>query len=178
MFGFYNLLLRINMSQESIELKTLPDRILRNKLGGKGLATHLLLENNPPGVNPLSPENHIIFATGPVAGTPIWGSCRYGVYTKSPQTGFYSESYSGGTVAEYMAATGFDAIMIYGSADRPMWLEISEGSVIFHSAEDLWGLDTFETQDRVKAWIKANRPDSKKCGVITIGPAGENLVSF
>lgn len=178
MFGFYNLLLRINMSQESIELKTLPDSILRNKLGGKGLATHLLLENNPPGVNPLSPENHIIFATGPVAGTPIWGSCRYGVYTKSPQTGFYSESYSGGTVAEHMAATGFDAIMVYGSADRPVWLEISEGSVIFHSAEDLWGLDTFETEDRVKAWFKANRPESKKCGVITIGPAGENLVSF
>ena len=178
MFGFYNMLLRVNASHESFELKTLPDQVLCDKLGGKGLATHLLLENNPPGVDPLSPENHIIFTTGPVAGTSIWGSCRYGVYTKSPQTGFYSESYSGGTVAEHMASTGFDAIMVYGSADRPVWLEISEDSVTFHSAEDLRGLDTFETENRVKAWIKENRPESKKCGVITIGPAGENLVSF
>ncbi|MBT7262200.1 MAG: aldehyde:ferredoxin oxidoreductase, partial [Desulfobacula sp.] len=178
MFGFYNMLLKVNVSQESFELKTLPDQIFREKLGGRGLATHLLLENNPPGVDPLSPENHMIFAGGPVTGTSVWGSCRHGVYTKSPQTGFYSESYSGGTAAEYIAATGFDAIMVYGSADRPVWLEISEDSVIFHPAEDLWGLDTFETEDRVKAWMKDNRPESKKCGVITIGPAGENLVSF
>jgi len=178
MFGFYNMLLNVNASLESFELKTLPDRVLCDKLGGRGLATHLLLENNPPGVDPLSPENHIIFATGPIAGTSVWGSCRHGVYTKSPQTGFYSESYAGGTVAEFMAATGFDAIMVYGSADRPVWLEISEDSVVFHCAEHLWGLDTFETEDRVKAWLKENRPETKKSGVITIGPAGENLVSF
>ena len=77
-----------------------------------------------------------------------------------------------------MAATGFDAVMVYGSAEKPVWLEISEEGVIFHSAEDLRGLDTFETEDRVKAWMKENRPESNKCGVITIGPAGENLVSF
>ncbi len=178
MFGFYNMLLKVNASQESFELITLPDQVLRDKLGGKGLATHLLLENNPPGVDPLSPENHIIFTTGPVARTAIWGSCRHGVYTKSPQTGFYSESYAGGTAAEYISATGFDAIMVYGSAEKPVWLEISEDSVSFHDAEHLMGLDTFETEDTVKAWMKKNRSESKKCGVLTIGPAGENLVSF
>jgi aldehyde:ferredoxin oxidoreductase len=178
MFGFYNMLLKVNASQESFELNPLSDKIIRKKLGGKGLATHLLLQNNPPGVDPLGPENHIIFTTGPVAGTSIWGSCRYGVYTKSPQTEFYSESYSGGTVADYIAATGFDAIMIYGKADRPVWLEISEDSVNFHCAKDLMGMDTFETEDRVKSWMKENRPESKKCGVITIGPAGEKCVRF
>jgi len=129
---------------------------------GKVLATHLLLENNPPGVDPMSPENHLILITGPVSGTPIWGSCRYGIYTKSPQTGFYAESYSGGTVADYMAKTGFDAVMLYGASDDPCWIEVSDQDVFFHAAGDLWGLDTFETEDRAKAWIKENRPDAKK----------------
>ncbi len=178
MFGFYNLLLRINVSQESFEITPIQDSVLENKLGGKGLATHLLLENNPPGVDPLSPDNHLIFTTGPMAGTSVWGSCRYGVYTKSPQTGFYSESYSGGTVGEHITATGMDAIMIHGAADRPVWIEISEASVIFHPADDLAGLDTMETEDKIKDWIQQNRSGKNKCGVITIGPAGENLVSF
>ncbi len=178
MFGFYNLLLRVNASQESFEITSLQDSVLKKKLGGKGLATHLLLENNPAGVDPLSPDNHLIFTTGPMSGTSLWGSCRYGVYTKSPQTGFYSESYSGGTVGEYIAATGMDAIMIHGKADRPVWLEVSDASVTFHPADDLVGLDSMETEDRVKDWIKQNRSEKAKCGVITIGPAGENLVSF
>lgn len=178
MFGFYNQLLTINASKQSFKTTSLQDSVLEKKMGGKGLATHLLLENNPAGVDPLSPENHLIFTTGPMAGTSLWGSCRYGVYTKSPQTGFYSESYSGGTVGEYIAATGMDAVMIHGRADRPVWLEISDTQVIFHPAEDLAGLDSMETEDRVKDWIKENRSEKTKCGVITIGPAGENLVSF
>ena len=154
------------------------DEILRKTLGGKGLATYLLRQHNPPNVDPLSPENHLIFAIGPTAGSRIWGSCRHGVFTKSPQTGFYSESYSGGRVAERIAASGFDAIMIHGAADKPVWLEICEESVHFHSAEDLWGLDTYDTEDRVNAWHQSNRPDSGDCGVVCIGPAGEKMVSF
>lgn len=178
MFGFYNKLLRVDLKQQSYKLENIADDILRQTLGGKGLAIRLLLELNPPQVDPLSPENHLIFATGPVAGSSIWGSCRHGVYTKSPQTGFFSESYSGGTVAEYMAASGVDSVVINGAADKPLWIEVGNETVFFHSAEDLWGLETFETEDRVKAWIKANRPEVKKCGVMCIGPAGENKVSF
>jgi aldehyde:ferredoxin oxidoreductase len=178
MFGFNNMILRVNATLKSFELKTIPDEILRRTLGGKGLATHLLLSENPQGVPPLSPDNHLIFALGPASGTGIWGSCRHGIFTKSPQTGYYSESYAGGTVAEYMAATGFDAVMLRGASPEPIWLEICENVVHFHPAGDLWGLDTFETEDRIKAWIKENRPATKKCGVMTIGPAGENMVSF
>ncbi len=178
MFGFYNMVLRVNASLKSFDLKITSDDLLRCRLGGKGLATHLLLEHNPPGVDPLSPENHLIFAGGPANGTAIWGSCRYGVYTKSPQTGYYSESYSGGTAAEYMARTGFDAVMIYGTSEEPVWLEITEEGVIFHDASHLWGLDTYETEDRVRAWVKENRASTAKVGVICIGPAGENEVGF
>ncbi|MBW2604159.1 MAG: aldehyde ferredoxin oxidoreductase family protein [Deltaproteobacteria bacterium] len=178
MFGFHGKILKIDLNKEAYDIETIDDHILKTNLGGRGLATQLLLHHNPPGVDPLSPENHLIFAVGPLTGSAIWGSCRHGVFTKSPQTGFFSESYSGGTVAEHMSASGFDAVMISGAASRPIWIEIGEESVYFHSAEDLWGKDTFETEDRVKAWIKEHRPEAKKCGVVCIGTAGENKVSF
>jgi len=178
MYGFYGRILKIDLNKEAFSIESIGDHILKTCLGGKGLGTRLLLDHNPPRVDPLSPENHLIFATGPATGSAVWGSCRHGVYTKSPQTGYFSESYSGGTVAEHMSATGFDAIMIHGAAEKPVWLEVCEETVYFHTAEDLWGQDTFETEDRVKEWIKQNRPKAKKCGVVCIGPAGENQVSF
>jgi aldehyde:ferredoxin oxidoreductase len=178
MYGFYGRILKIDLNKEAFSIESIDDHILKTCLGGKGLGTRLLLDHNPPRVDPLSPKNHLIFATGPATGSAVWGSCRHGVYTKSPQTGYFSESYSGGTVAEHMSATGFDAIMIHGAAEKPVWLEVCEEAVYFHTAEDLWGQDTFETEDRVKEWIKQNRPKAKKCGVVCIGPAGENQVSF
>lgn len=178
MIGLNNMMLRIDLSQKAFDLKIIPDEMARQHLGGKGIATQMLLNDNPPGVDPLSPDNQLIFATGPAAGSGIWGSCRHGVFTKSPQTGCYSESYSGGTVAEYMVRTGFDVFSIQGASDAPVWIEIAESTVHFHPADDLWGLDTYETEDRIKAWIKENRTGSPKCGVIVIGPAGENQVTF
>ncbi len=177
MFGFYNKLLIVDAGNRAFEEETISDELLRRTLGGKGLATHLLLERNPPQVDPLSPENYLIFATGPVAGTQIWGSCRYGVFTKSPQTGLYSESYAGGTVAEYMVRTGYDAFMVHSAAHEPLWIEVSDEGIYFHSAQELWGMDTYATEDKVKAWVKENRPQSKRCGVVCIGPAGENQVT-
>ena len=178
MFGFFNRLLWIDVTQKSWTVESLPDDLLKQTLGGKGLATRLLLKHNHAGVDPLSPDNHLILATGPVAGTPTWGSCRYGVFTKSPLTGYYSESYAGGTAGDYMARTGYDAFMIEGGAENPLWIEVSEEGAIFHAADDLWGLETYETEDRIKAWIGKNRPEARRCGVICIGPAGENLVRF
>src|SRR5512145_134916 len=103
MRGFFNIALRIDVSQRAFEIESIPDSLLKTTLGGKGLATHLLLKYNSPNINPLGPENHLIFAIGPVTKTALWGSCRHGVYTKSPLTGCYAESYSGGTAAESMA---------------------------------------------------------------------------
>jgi aldehyde:ferredoxin oxidoreductase len=178
MKGFYNRILQINVSDQSFHVEPIDETILERYLGGKGLSTHLLLKENPPGVDPLSPENNLILATGPVSGTPTWGSCRYGIFTKSPQTGFYSESYSGGTVAEYMAKTGYDAIIIRGASDKPVWLDISEAGVMFNDAQGLWRLDTYRTEDQVRQRVRQNNPDHPKAGVIVIGPAGENKVVF
>lgn len=178
MHGFFNKLLDIDLNTKSDQAIPLSDEVLAETLGGKGLAIKLLLAQNPPGVDPLSPENRLIFGTGPLTGTPIWGACRHGVFTKSPQTGFFSESYSGGTAAEPMAASGFDAVVIKGAADKPIWIEISPHGVKYHPADELWGMDTFATEDWVKDWIKENRPEARRPAVVVIGPAGENQVSF
>ncbi|MBW2615033.1 MAG: aldehyde ferredoxin oxidoreductase family protein [Deltaproteobacteria bacterium] len=178
MKSFFNQILSINVSDQSYHVDPIDDSILEKYLGGKGLSTYLLLKYNPPGVDPLGPENRLILATGPVSGTSIWGSCRYGIYTKSPQTGFYSESYSGGTVADYMARTGFDAVIIHGASENPVWLEIFEDGVRFHPAQGLWGSDTYKTEDTVKQLVAEKTPDHPRSGVMVIGPAGENGVAF
>ena len=75
MFGFYNMVLRVNATLKSFDIKIISDNVLRETLGGKGLATYLLRTHNPAGVDPLGPDNHLIIASGPVAGTAVWGSC-------------------------------------------------------------------------------------------------------
>ncbi len=178
MYGFYNKMMKVDAGRRSFEVRELPDDLLSQTLGGRGLGTHLLLELNPPGVDPLGPGNNLIITTGPATGTAVWGSCRHAVFTKSPQTGLYSESYSGGKAAESISATGLDAIAIDGASEHPIWLEITPDEVVFHDASQLWGLDTYQTEDAVKKWIKENRPRANRPAALVIGPAGENLVSY
>jgi aldehyde:ferredoxin oxidoreductase len=104
-------------------IQPINDNLLTQYIGGKGLAAHLLTELNPAGVDPLAPDNSLLFLTGPVCGSMIWGSCRYGVYAKSPQTGLFAESYAGGRTPEAIDATGFDVIIIQGSAVEPSVIE-------------------------------------------------------
>ena len=95
MKGLFNKILRINLKNKTFQEERMPDSIYETYLGGKGLGTYLLMKENPPGVEPLSSNNKLIFCTGPITNTRIYGSCRHGVFTKSPLTGIYSESYSG-----------------------------------------------------------------------------------
>ncbi len=178
MKGFFGKILKIDLSRRETEIETMEDEVYRRGLGGKGLAARLLLRDNPPGVNPLGPENRLIFAAGPAAGSPVWGSCRHGVFTKSPQTGFFSESYAGGTAAEPMSAAGYDAVVISGASQDPVWIEVGEETTEIHDAAGLWGLDTYAAEDAVKDWIRKNRPGAGKPGILVIGPAGENRVVF
>ncbi|MBF0111244.1 MAG: aldehyde ferredoxin oxidoreductase family protein [Desulfamplus sp.] len=173
MKGFFQKLITIDVTKQETSVESIDDTTLKAYLGGKGLATHLLLEKNPPKVDPLSPENHFIIALGPVTDSKIYGGCRYGIFSKSPLTGFYAESYSGGRVAVPMSRTGYDIIVIKGASKEPVWLEISDTGVKFHNASDLWGMDTYQTEDKVK-----ERCGVKGCGAMVIGPAGENLVKF
>ena len=173
MKGFFNKILKINLKTKTFKEETIPDSIYETYLGGKGLGTYLLMKENPPGVDPLSPSNKLIFCTGPITNTRIYGSCRHGVFTKSPLTGGYSESYSGGKVAEPMSRTGYDAFIIEEASSDPVWVEISDQNVVFHDAKDLWGKDTYFSEDEV-----LQRSNKKGAGALVICPAGENLVRY
>jgi aldehyde:ferredoxin oxidoreductase len=175
MYGFYGRFLKVDLTHRTYDIATLPDTVLLKYLGGKGLASYLLYSMNPKGVDPLSPDNCLIFATGPITNSMIWGSSRYGVYTKSPQTGFYSESYAGGKVPEAMDSAGFDAIVFTGKNRRPAVIVIEPEGVEFHDAADIWGMDTYETEDTVNETFGKG---ATKSGAVVIGPAGENLVRF
>jgi aldehyde:ferredoxin oxidoreductase len=172
MKGFFNQLLRIDLSHQKSTVEPIPESVLRSYLGGKGLGSYLLLKENPTHIDPFSPENRLIFTLGPLADTPFYGSSRYAVFTKSPQTGIYSESYSGGKITLSLSRTGYDAIIIEGKSKRPIFLEISDQEVVFHSASSLWGKETYEAEEAI---LKKFGKDS---GALVIGPAGENLVKF
>ena len=178
MYGFYGRILRIDLSEKSYETKDVEEKIYDRYLGGKGLASHLLFELNPAGVDPLHPDNCLIFATGPVTGSKVWGSCRYGVFTKSPQTGFYSESYSGGKVPEAIDATGYDAIVLHGESSEPVVVDIRPDDVFFHEAGDLWGKETYETEKEAVKRFGQKEKGYQRVGAVVIGPAAENLVRF
>ena len=173
MKGFFCKAVMINVTDRTSTIRHLDEALLRASIGGKGLGAKLLLEDNQPGVDPLGPENHMIIASGPLAGSSLYGSSRYGVFAKSPLTHFYGESYSGGSFAIHLSQTGFDAVIIKGASASPVWLEITHEQVLFHDADRIWGKDTFEAEEYIR-----NRSNYKDCGVIVIGPAGENLIRF
>jgi aldehyde:ferredoxin oxidoreductase len=178
MDGFYGRLLSIDLDRQRFETIPVADALLAQTLGGKGLASHLLLEHNPPGVDPLAPENRFILATGPVAASSVWGSSRLGVFTKSPQTGVYAESYSGGKVPEAVDAAGYDAIMLTGRCATPTVLAIFPDGVVFHAADDLWGMETYDTEKSVVARFARDDAAFGRPGALVIGPAAENGIRF
>ena len=165
MKGYFQRVLSIDLTNRTTETDPLDEDLLRGYVGGKGLASQLLLERNPANVDSFAPENHIIIALGPVTDSAIYGSCRHGLFTKSPLTGFFGESYAGGRLAVPISRTGYDAIIIEGASQEPVWLEITDRDVTFHDAADLWGKGTYATEDEIKQEIGI--PDA---GVMVIGP--------
>lgn len=172
MNAFFKKLLRINLSNNSYQYQTLPEELLSMTLGGKGLGTYLLLTENTPQIDPFSPANVFIIATGPVTGTRLWGSSRFAVFTKSPATGGFGESYCGGSLAGEIKGCGVDAVLLEGKCDTLTYLTIDESGVEFHDATDIAGKESFQSEE----YILAHAP--KGAHALVIGPAGENLVTF
>lgn len=178
MYGFYGRILVVDLSEGTFEIEPVAGEVFERCLGGKGLATRILLEKNPPGVDPFSEDNHLIFATGPLTQSRAWGACRYGVYTKSPLTGFYAESYSGGKVPEAIDSTGFDAVVFRGKAPGPTVACVYPEGVRLFDADDLWGADTYRTEEEARSRFAVNKEGYRKPGAAVIGPAGEKLLRF
>jgi aldehyde:ferredoxin oxidoreductase len=175
--GIHGRILLVDVSERSFSIEPLGDVGLPLP-GGKGLGTRLLLEHNPAGVAPLSPDNRIVIATGPCCGTGVWGASRYGVFSKSPQTGFYAESYSGGKTPEAIDRAGFDAVVVTGAADALTVLAIHPDGCDFHETPELEGMETYAAEDALLQDYAPRGDGFGRPGAMVIGPAGENLVAF
>ncbi|MHA1977155.1 MAG: aldehyde ferredoxin oxidoreductase family protein [Candidatus Hodarchaeales archaeon] len=171
--GFHNHLLRINLSTTEIKKERLPANVLANFLGGKGLGAYILTNEIAPGIDPLGPANKIIVATGPLQGSvvPICG--RYCIITKSPLTGLFLDSHAGGFIGPELKFAGYDAIVVEGVATSPCFISILNDDIQIIDARKLKGLTTLEKENKFKEIIK-----EPKAKIMSIGPAGENLVRY
>lgn len=173
MTGVFGKILLVDLTSGKISDKKIDPEIFRDYIGGKGLGTYLLLKMLKPGTDPLSPLNKLIFTTGPATGSVLAPAGRYGVFSKSPLTGIYAESYSGGHTAPAMKRTGFDAVVFSGAAQKPCFIHISPGGVIFYDAVDIWGRETYDAEDAMLQAVGA-----KGAQALVIGPAGERQLPF
>lgn len=171
--GYSRNILRVNLSAGTLREESIPDDVVSECIGGKGLGTKTLYNELEPGIEPLAPENKLIFAVGPFTATFIPTTSRYGIYFKSPLTGIYGESYSGGFWAPEFKKAGYDMMIIEGKAPKPTYISIVDDSVELKDAKHFWGLDTHDTEDGVKKEV-----GEKGLRVAAIGPAGEKLVRF
>ncbi len=151
-------------------VEEIPLDLLRECIGGKGLGTRYLYEELEPKIDPLGPKNKIIFVGGPLTATFFPTSNRYGILYKSPLTGTYAESYSGGGAAQKMRASGYFAVIIEGKSDERIYLHVTADEVYYKDASEIWGKDTIETYDILKS------RERRDLDIMCIGPAGENLV--
>lgn len=172
MFGYMGKVLRVDLTDEKISIEDLPKDIAEKYIGGSGLAAKIIYNEMPKDVGPFDPENLLIFATGPLTGTPTPSSGRLSICARSP-LGIWGESHAGGMFGPYLKKAGFDAIIIRGRAKRPTYLWIDDGKVEFRSAEKIWGKDVYETYEAIKEELK-----DRSIRIAAIGPAGERLVKF
>lgn len=170
---YRNRLLRIDLSKkEAIEIPINSDAI-RDFIGGRGLGIEYLYRELKPGIDPLGPENIIVYVPGVLGGTSAPGFSRWMAMTKSPLTEGYIRSVSGGKFGAAIKIRGYDLIAVHGRADNPTYIYIGKDGVEFLDASSLWGLDTWETQQ--KLW---DRYGKSRTHTACIGPGGENLVRF
>ncbi len=165
--------MRVNLSSGKLTTEEYPDSFYRQYFGGEGLIAYFLVKELPAGVEPLGPENKLIFAAGPITGVPAGGCGRHSVGAKSPLTGGFGEADSGGYWGAELKMAGFDAVIVEGRAEKPVYISIKDGEASLKDAGHLWGMQALECQIAIREEMAD--PNIK---VAQIGPAGENLVRF
>jgi aldehyde:ferredoxin oxidoreductase len=160
-------LLRVDLNNRTVERVPIPERWLAEYVGGKGLGARYLYDRLAPGTDPLGPDNHLLFAIGPLSGL-LPGETQFAAITKSPLTGTFLDSYSGGAFADGLvgALDGALGVAVTGRADEPVVLELDDGEATLSTAAGLWGRDAIDTCDALDG------------AVACVGPAGENGVRF
>lgn len=170
--GYWSKLLRVDLTTKKVSVENLSEEFLQKYLGGSGLGTKLLYDEVSPGIDPLSPQNKIIFANGPFQGTNVPGSGKWSVVSKSPLTNTFAVSTAGAEWGDRFKRTGFDALCIEGSSDTPVYLSIIDEEIRIEDASAFWGLDAVKTTEKLKEELPKNT------SVATIGQAGEKKVAI
>ncbi|BAD85255.1 tungsten-containing aldehyde:ferredoxin oxidoreductase [Thermococcus kodakarensis KOD1] len=173
MYGNWGRFLRVNLSTGEVKVEEYGEELAKKWLGSRGLAIYLLLKEMDPKADPLGPENKLIITPGPLTGTSAPTGGRYNVVTKSPQTGFITMANSGGYFGAELKFAGWDAIVVEGQSEKPVYIYIKDDHVEIRDASHLWGKVVSETEAAIKKEIGSN-----KLHIASIGPAGENLVKF
>jgi len=173
MNGFMDKLLVVDLTAGRVTSVPLDEEYARMFVGGAGLACRYLYDRIDITTDPLGPDNPLLFMTGPLVGT-IAPSCgRYVVCSRSPQTGLWAESNSGGRFGPYLRFAGYDGMLITGKAPHPVYLSVSNGEAELRDATGIWGKNTHETQAAVR-----DEQARRKVSVACIGPAGEGRVKY
>ncbi|HTY82265.1 MAG TPA: aldehyde ferredoxin oxidoreductase N-terminal domain-containing protein, partial [Dehalococcoidales bacterium] len=167
--GFMGKILWVDLSKKIIKEEPLNEQWARDFLGGYGLGARILFDRQKPGVDPLGADNILGLVTGVLTGTPALGGSRYIMVGKSPLTGGWGDANSGGNVGPFLKFAGYDAVFFTGKSAKPVYLLIDNGKAEIKDAADIWGKDTFETEDILRA---AHGRDTE---VACIGPSGEKL---
>ena len=165
-------ILDVDLSSGTTTVLDLDKDLAESYLGGKGFGARILFDQLPLKCDPLSPENILVFATGPLTGTFAPASGRFEVCTKSPATGLWLDANCGGFFGPELKQAGYDSIIIRGKAPHPVTLVIDDESTKFQAAPDLWGVDTLTTHQLIKGQL------GKEFRVACIGPAGEKGVRY
>ena len=166
-------ILEIDLTDHKAETRILDGEIYRLYPGGSALGMYLMLQEMKPGIDPLSPENMLIFSVSAVTGLPISGQSRMVITTKSPLTGTAGDSQAGGFMPAHIKANGYDSIIFRGRSEKPVYVYIDGDKVEFRDAKNAWGKVTGEAEAIIKQELGEDRVE-----IAQIGPGGENLVKY
>jgi len=169
MNGWTGKILRVDLSTCNISTENIDEEVLHLYLGGRGLGAYLVNNEVPPETDPLGADNILAFCTGGLTGVRVPTGGRSSMSTLSPLTGTIFDANTGSTFGVRLKWAGYDALVVSGKSETPVWLQVDPNGATIHPADDLVGLDIPETVKRLKA---------RNTGIVSIGPAGENLVLF
>jgi aldehyde:ferredoxin oxidoreductase len=172
-FGYHGKILHVDLANGDLVVENPDEVFYRQYMGGSALGLYYLLKHSKPGFDPLGPENVLVFALSVVTGAPISGQSRLTTVAKSPLTGCVGDSQSGGYFPAELKFSGFDAIVIKGRSERPVFLWIHDGEVEIRPADHLWGSPTGQAEDKIRGEL-----GDRKIQIAQCGPAGERLVRF
>ncbi|NPV88985.1 aldehyde ferredoxin oxidoreductase family protein [Coprothermobacteraceae bacterium] len=171
MYGYAGRILRVDLSNRTWRVEEPAPEVLRKFIGGRGLIAYYVWKEQR-GVKPLTEEHNFYIFRGPLSGTPTPGSGKLDMGHKSPETGGYGDSNVGGNFSHGMLMAGWDGFILEGVSSEPVVLVINDEGVTFRPANDLWGRGAIETEAVLK------RELGEDWQILSIGPAGENLVKF